>query len=146
MGLELCATSGPAVSLTNKLRHFIDNFCLFLCLWSIYTPINKVSQELNESTSWIKNLRTFLNRFLHTILELWGYFKKWESWNYPSDKWNLFNNVSKFSFFLIRIKGAIMEVLSIHSIVCLNVKELLARTRRHIWSLSTWNDNSYVTW
>ena len=27
-----------------------------------------------------------------------------------------------------------------HSIVCLNVKELLARSRRHIWSLSDSNE------
>ena len=31
-------------------------------------------------------------------------------------------------------------IVNLHSIVCLNVKELLARSRRHIWSLSDSNE------
>ena len=35
--------------------------------------------------------------------------------------------------------------VNLHSIVCLNVKELLVRSRCHIWSLSKLSDNNIVT-
>ena len=46
---------------------------------------------------------------------------------------------SCFIYYKIPWLNVIMSRMNPHSIVCLNVKELLAQSRRHIWSLSDSN-------
>ena len=65
--------------------------------------------------------------------------------NLENESHNLIlNNEPKITSLYVIIMSRTSFRVNPHSIVCLNVKKLLARSRRHIWSLSYSNGNRFI--
>ena len=80
---------------------------------------------------WVKTGKNQKSR-----LSSWDTYTRNNFFN-PQWDWSVVTNDNQGLYVIIMSHTSIR--VNLHSIVCLNVKELLARSRRHIWSLSDSN-------